>query len=201
MIPLMNTDEFWAWLAEQGDRLGCSPEPSLVDEIGDRLQTLRPGLSFELAMADPPLLSISAAGDASLFDLVREIVGHAPPSLPVRVVAFRQRGRVAGAALKLSNDRTLSSEDIWFRIDASGDDDAQLGLHVFVRDYPAEKQGSWQEAVYLLLDNALGEEDVVTKIAWIEWSPLPSNPERSRLRPLLDLPGAFDEALGRPPAS
>jgi hypothetical protein len=46
-----------------------------------------------------------------------------------------------------------------------------------------------------------GEEDVVTKIAWIEWSPLPGNPVHRGLRPLVDLPGAFDSALGRPPPS
>jgi hypothetical protein len=195
-MPRVSPVEFWTWLAAQEDRLGWPPESDLVDEIGDRLGTIHPGLEFELAKADPPLLSISAAGDPSLFDLVRDIVAHAPTSLPIGVVAFRQRGPIAGAVLNLPNGGSLSADDVWFRMENA--DEAEVGLHVYVRDFPAEGQGAWQEAVYLLLDNALGEEDVVTMITWIEWAPLPSDPGPQGLRPLEDLAAAFDLALGRP---
>jgi hypothetical protein len=197
----MTPDEFWAWLVAHDDGLRWPPNPNFVEAIGDRLHAIHPSLAFELAKAEPPLLSISAAGDRSLFELVHRIVSCAPASLAVHVVAFRQRGPVAGVALKLPNGGTLSSNDIWFRVERSDDSEADLGLHVFVRDFPAENQGAWQEATYLLLDNALGEEDVVTKIAWIEWAPLPHEPARRGLRPLADLPPTFDSMLGRPAAS
>ena len=143
-----------------------------------RLHAIHAGLALELANAEPPLLSISASGDRPLFELVHEIVSRAPEPLPVRVVAFRQRGPVAGSDVNLPNGSTLSSDGIWFRIEILADPELGLGLHVFVRDFPPEMQRPWQEAAYLLLDNALGEEDVATKIAWIEWAALPHDPAR-----------------------
>jgi hypothetical protein len=53
---------------------------------------------------------------------------------------------------------------------------------LFVRDFPDKNAGPVQEAVYLLLDNALGEFDVVTNIAWIEWRACPPNPRKRVLR-------------------
>jgi hypothetical protein len=54
-----------------------------------------------------------------------------------------------------------------------------LGLHLFVRDFPDDNAGELQNAIYLSLDNALGEFDVVTNIAWIEWGRLPPAPRHS----------------------
>ncbi len=92
----------------------------------------------------------------------------------------------------------MSSNDIWFRLEH---DERGLGLHLFVRDFPDDNAGEIQNAVYLLLDNALGELDVVTRIAWIEWASLPPAPATIALAPLSQLPLAFDHASGRAPDS
>jgi hypothetical protein len=185
----MSIAEFWSWLQTQ-DRLSqWPPDRALVDEIGDRLHAIDDGLEFELTRrGDSSELAISAAGNAELFALVRQIV-DAAPRLAISVVAFRQRGSVTGATLKLADGRRLSSSDVWFRIEH---DEQGLGLQLFVRDLPDDDPGEIQNAVYLLLDNALGELDVVTGIAWIEWAPLPPAPETIALAPLSQLPPAFD---------
>ena len=193
----MSPREFWTWFgAHEGLALRWPPASDFVEEIGERLREIHSGLAFELTRADPPVLAISASGDGALFDLVREIVACAPSLQFVRVVAFRQRGPVAGFALRYADGRTLSCDDIWFRLTAG---EKAVGLFVFVRNFPAENPGHTQENVYLLLDNALGEEDVVTRIQWIEWAPLPADPSLVGLHPLLALPDLLDQALGRPP--
>ncbi len=185
---------FWRWVQSQPALAAWPPDRALAEALGDQLRTIHEELAFEMTRRNSSTeLAISAAGDAELFELVREIVAAAP-RLPLSVVAFRQRGKVESAELKFRNGRILSSNDIWFALER---DDQGLGLHVFVRDLPDEEPGPLQNAVYLLLDNALGELDVVTNVAWIAWAPLPPAPEAEGLAPLTQLPHAFDAAMGR----
>ena len=184
---------FWSWLQAQKQLAMWPPDRALMAEIGARLHSLDERLGVELTRrGDSTELAISAEGNRELVDLVRRIVGAAP-SLPVSVVAFRQRGKVEAVTLEVANGRRLSPEDIWFRLERQPQG---LGLHLFVRDFPDEQPGECQNAVYLLLDNALGELDVMS-IAWIEWARLPPAPETVGLAPLGQLPLSFDLALGR----
>ncbi len=191
----MSIDLFWSWLAAQPDVSRWPPDGDLLERVGERLHALDAGLGFEVCKRDETIeLAISAAGIQERFGLVRELVAAAPSLPGISVVAFRQRGPVSSGALRLADGRKLSHEDIWFRLLRRG---TSVGLAIHVRDLPADRRGPLPDAVYILLDNALGELDVVTNIAWIDWAPLPQHPERAGLSPLTALPAAFDLALGR----
>ena len=192
---MSSAHEFWAWFAARAKSLTWPPPHELVDEIGERIHAIDPGLAFELSNSETIVLAISAAGMAELFERVEEIVAAAPAFDHVRVVAFRQRGKIADATLGLPDGGELSCDDIWFRVVTASD---PVELELYVRGFPAESPGQMQEAVYLLLDNALGEFDVVKHIAGIDWHELPKDPVRAALSPLKDLPAQFDRALKRP---
>jgi hypothetical protein len=184
--------DFWRWCAAQ-PLSEWPPDRALLDELGDRLHAIDDGLAFEMCARDGKVeLAISADGDRDRLDLVREIVAAAP-AMSIRVVAFRQRSPAAPYQLRRPDGSQLGSDDIWFAFER---DEQGLGLHLFIRDLPDDDDaGPLQSAVYLLLDNALGELDVVTQIAWINWEALPD--QRDGLAPLADLAPRFDTLLGR----
>ena len=71
----------------------------------------------------------------------------------------------------------------------------KIGLTVEYREYMNNSfkhfrlgngTGQMQNAIYLLLDNLIGEEDVAKKIDWIDWVPLEEESKDSLL-PLIEM--------------
>ncbi len=185
--------QFWTWFSAQ-EKLTWPPSHELLEKIGEKLKEIDPGLGLEISKDDNIVLAISASGDAGLFDLVQKIVASAPTSPGLRIVAFRQRGPVATYNVVQPDGHELSSADVWFSL---GKRPGAVELDLFVRDFPDTRPGQKQEDVYLLLDNALGELDVVKNIASIAWHKLPQDPAKAGLSPLVELPAKFDRALAR----
>ncbi len=128
----------------------------------------------------------------ALFDLVRHIVACSPTLSRIRVIPFRQRSAFGRYDVRDSDGLEISYEDVWFRLESSVEG---LGLRLFVRDLPPSNRGAIQDAVYLLLDNAIGEFDVAVNLAWIEWEPLSTLPSESDLLSLSSLARRFDSAM------
>lgn len=165
-----------------------------MEALGVRIQAIDPGLGFEFSFDNGIVMAISASGDSDLFDLVKAIVAAAPAFSHVQIVAFRQRGPVGAYKLRQPDGQELSGDDVWFRIVETQD---PIVLELYIRDFPVDSPGQKQNDVYLLLDNALGEFDVVKHIGGIGWYNLPDDPAGVGLLPLAQLPTEFDLALNR----
>ena len=68
---------------------------------------------------------------------------------------------------------------------ASSAEDLRTGIS------PAEDEGT-VAALFVLLDAALGEVDVATRIGPITWGRAPASPALAGLHPFRDLPEQFD---------
>jgi hypothetical protein len=66
-----------------------------------------------------------------------------------------------------------------------------MGVDVFVQGMRSENQEPYKSAAYLLLEAAVGELDLETKIGALEFKPAPEKPGLP-LKPLKDLPAALD---------
>ncbi|WP_163868730.1 hypothetical protein [Myxococcus eversor] len=70
----------------------------------------------------------------------------------------------------------------------------RVSLDLYIRGF-VQGEGERERfapAVYLMLDDTLGEYDVETKIGGIDFKALPESPEESGLRPLPELATVID---------
>jgi hypothetical protein len=204
-------ERFWEWFAAnsqrylQFDPAAAGDHAALFDELQARLNKVHRGLAFMIGVggddesAGRRELVISADGIKERFPAVERLVAAAPELPDWKIIAFRPRGDIDGT-IDIAGF-TMGPENLWFRIEP---DSGKVGLHLYIA--PVEGCEAADEAAdldaepvavacFLLLDNALGEYDVETKIGFIERHPLPEGPdgpEREGLRPFSEIPAAVD---------
>ena len=198
-------DGFWQWFAGAEARLraahdGRDSEPldlqEAVAEISDRLRRVHPELCFEFGRADDGVyeLILSAGGIRSLFPAVSALMQAAPQVPGWRVIAFRPRKdsdyRVCLGGL------TLEAEALWYRL-SPAEDHADLELHI--EGLTTESLEILGSAAFLMLDAALGEYDVATRIGAIDFEPLPDDPAAEGLKPITELRAEFDAFFPQTP--
>jgi hypothetical protein len=200
-LPLSRTDreqQFWRWFAANSERLkGLSSRDdrgnALIAEIDRELARVHHGLTWE---HDPKegVLVISADGNRKLFPAVQKLVAAAPSIPGWRIVGFRQRSLLGdGFSLEYSNYKVRFS-DPWFRLEPDG---TKVGVTLFLPHPQEADRQAIGSAAFLLLDMALGEYDVETKLGFVEWKPLPEQPTAQGLRPFKELPSAVDRLYER----
>jgi hypothetical protein len=187
---------FWAWLAENTERIHSRlpKEPSVIGaEIGRHFKESYPELTWEVSPTpNPPwVFCISADGRQELFPKVEEAVKAAPAALPGwKIQAFRPRGALT-AEIDMGG-QTLGYDDIWCEVSRSG---GGATITLRIRGLTPESTRALGGAALILLDNAVGEYDAVTKIHGLDCGPLPPDPQRSeRFFPLRELPAFLDGA-------
>jgi hypothetical protein len=191
---------FWRWFEEHEDELfrfdptNISERERLFDELVEQLAKCHDHLAFEFG---PPeqlcrQFVISANGDRSLFPVVLRLVGSAPKLKRWKVMAFRPR-QDPHMAVSV-NGITVSPEEVEFSLLSNG---VIAGIQVFIPGMTEDDMPRKQIA-YLLLDTALGEYDVETKLGLIEVLSPSSSTEAERF-PFSLLPEMFDELVASLP--
>lgn len=162
---------FWRWFGTHA--AGFRPDPATWGELPARLKAIHPGLAFEMG---PGEFIVSGDGIREHFPLVRKVVAEAPPVPGWRIIAFRQPKEAEEVRF---GPVTLRLDDVWFRTSEAGD------LDLYVRGW----NGSHDQlgATFVLLDNALGEEAVATRVGAIRHHALPEDPASRGLKPLREL--------------
>ena len=189
-------DAFWQWFLSAEPRLraahgngGMAELEAAVNEIGDRLNRVHPELCFEYGRADDGIfeLILSAGGIRSLFSAVSALKQAAPEVPGWRIIAFRPR-KASCAQVQLG-EAVLEPEGLWYRLTPDAD---QADLDLFVADLTPETLEGLGGAAFLMLDAALGEYDVATRIGAIDFDALPENPASLDLKPITALRADFD---------
>ena len=184
--------EFWDWFAANRERYANLAEVSdleaRLDEVGQQLHRVDKRLAFAFLSnpTDEREFIISADGDIEAFPVVESLVAAAPELGGWKIIAFRQRGD-AGAVIQIGAVE-LGPEQMWFALEKDGD---QVGLELYFGGI--ELSDEVAGAAFILLDVALGEYDVETKVGFVERHQLQPDADVTRLRPFEDLPAAFDE--------
>jgi hypothetical protein len=194
--------QFWQWLSENAQRLQSGLQgpdgSSLSREIADAFRASYPDLVWEISPADVPpwTFCVSADGDPDLFAAVLQAVKDAPQVSGWVVRAFRPRSGIAGR-IEIEG-QTLGPEDVWCAVRPL--DDGRIDLVLCIGGLTEETDDVLSRAALILLDDAVGEYDAVTRISELDRAALPTNPTASEnFFPLTSLPAFLDRLA--PPRS
>ena len=187
-----STQAFWKWFVANSRRymyLSESPDmENRLDEFQQQLNKIDERLAFEFLgnPTDHSELIISADGDSEAFPNVQSLVNAAPTIEGWQIIAFRQRGDTE-CAIKMG-DVDLGPEQMWFHLETDG---SKIGLNLYFGGI--ELTDEVANAAFILLDNALGEYDMETKVGFIERHQLQPEADVTRLQTFGKLPAAFDK--------
>ena len=189
-------EAFWAWFQENTAFLETYAEdtPTVIAAVGKRLDAVSRDLAFEMGQADDGVYEfiVSAEGIRAVFPKVIALTKAAPSIPGWRIIAFRPRKPGALGHVVRYEGAELGGSALWYR-NARQEDKLDLGLAI----EGVDKEGAhdWLGPVFLLLDAALGEYDVSTRIGVIDFEDCPSDPAAAGLSPLAHLAGEVDRTF------
>ncbi|HSY93541.1 MAG TPA: hypothetical protein VK812_19435 [Candidatus Binatus sp.] len=185
--------KFWKWFQAHDDDVFHFERnrQKVFEELAAQLRRVHSDLVFEFSSISEGRreFTVSAGGIRAAFPEVTALVHEAPPLPHWEVIAFRQRKDVPKIR---TGDKELDRDAVFF--DYVPVDD-KIDMTVFI---PGMADASTQDIVglktigYLFLDAVIGEYDVETKIAGIEFVDAAAFPERRRT-PLRELPDVVDK--------
>lgn len=186
--------QFWKWFAEKENELFDfeKNQEAVFDQIARQLQKIDPDLSFEIGPKnlDSREFIISASGLKRAFTAVQKLVAAGPNLQRWHVVAFRPRR--SPISIVEFRGKCAQPDGVQFCLLRK---DKSIGLRMFIPGY-SDADPDMKQIGYLLLDEALGEFDVETKIGLIQMLPFESS-EAGERYPLRDLPKMFDQLFGQ----
>jgi len=130
---------------------------------------------------------ISAGGIQSAFPVVIALYNAAPKLDRWNFIKFRPRREFADTSLKL-NGAEVAAKDISFALAPEG---SKVGITLYMKGYTATPDQTYEQIAYLMLDTALGEYDVETKVGAIAVKDATTD-DQVKKSPLKDLPSAVD---------
>jgi hypothetical protein len=183
---------FWKWFVANEDELFDfeKDQERVFNKLASKMRQIEPNLVFELGPKTPTGRDfvVSASGIKSAFPAITSLVGAAPKLDRWNIIAFRPR-RSPIMQLELKGKKA-DPESIQFSLIDNGEN---VGILLFLPDYQ-EQDITWREIGYLLLDEALGEFDVETKVGPIRFFAR-DNPVKEERFPLISLPEIFDRHI------
>jgi len=186
-------DEFWKWFEAHEDEMFHfeRKQEKVFDKLASRFRRVHPNLVFEFSSVSEGRREfiVSAGGIHSAFPEVTALVRAAPPLPRWQVIAFRQRQDIPEIRC---GDKALNRDAVFFDYIPAGD---KIDLLLFIpglAESSAEGVTGLKTIGYLLLDAAVGEYDVETKIAGIRFVDTSASPERRKI-PLRELPEVVDK--------
>jgi hypothetical protein len=187
-------EKFWNWFEENqetyySESVNLEVREKIFDELSENLKKVNEDLVFEFSPKhknNTVEFTISADGIKEIFPIVEKLIEKAPKLKNWKFNAFRQP--VPGDDFTINyGDLKIGYSDIFYR---SQTNNGKLGIELNIKNY--DGKGRTQNAIYILLDNLIGEYNVVTKIDWIEWVELKEN-EITGLKPLTELRKEIDK--------
>jgi hypothetical protein len=129
---------------------------------------------------------ISAGGLRAVFPEVAKLAAAAPFLPRWKITKFRPRRYTTGRLVL--GGLGVETNEVYWTAKSVG---AKFGLALFMARYRPTPKSLYEQIGFLLLDQALGEFDVETKLGSIQFAPLPS-PIPDALRPLEELSRLID---------
>jgi hypothetical protein len=161
-------DAFWNWFIQHEVELfNFDPDQEierekLFDELATQLQKVSRNLTFEFGPKGPTReFVISAAGIKSAFPAVVRLAEAAPGLDRWQITAFRPR-RAPVMTIEIG-DNSVDPRDVQFSLLNNG---KMAGIYLFIPGF-REDDVAFKQIGYLLLDEALGEYDVETRLGLI----------------------------------
>jgi len=185
--------DFWSWFVQHEAELFNFEvdQENIFDQLAFQLGKVHKDLTFEFGPKTVPReFVVSAAGIKAAFPAVVSLVGAVPPLEKWQVTAFRPR-RTLSNTVEFRGKR-VDPEDVQFTLLNNG---KMAGIYLFMPGFQ-ENDTDLKQIGYLLLDEALGEYDVESRLGLIEMLPYDARTEGERY-PLAELPRLFDQLTSR----
>lgn len=181
-------EHFWKWFQSNEDTLFNFEKnrEQTFDKLGAEMHRLNPSLTFEFGPIEDGKREfvISADGIKEAFPQV-EALYAAAPSLPRwKFVKFRPRRKPMDVEYEGISVRATSVTVQLIRNGQLAD------LTVFIPNYSEADHKAYMAIAFLILDGALGEYDVETRVGQITVESAPK--AQTQISSLQDLPKAFD---------
>ena len=190
-------EKFWDWFARHDEELfNFDPHDEvererIFGELISKLKNVDPDLAFEFGPNTPKReFVISAGGVRRAFPAVIALAQAAPPLVRWQVIAFRPR-RTPVNSLKFRG-KQVDPSGVQFSLLDNGN---IAGHRLFVPGF-RDGDADWMQVAYLLLDEALGEYDVETRLGLIKIHSIDAQTKEERY-PLSELPKLFDQLVSR----
>ncbi|HDP80280.1 MAG TPA: hypothetical protein ENN21_05490 [Spirochaetes bacterium] len=160
-------EKFWKWFMENDERLygvreGQEP---VIKELLVAIRKVHPDLTFEFGPVEAGNRSftISAGGLKEVAPAVEKLYAAAPKLSHWTFYKYRQRRPLQDVRLGKVN---LRPADVLVTIEEDG---PKAGLGVYIKGYKGKSDQQKIGAAFLMLDEALGEYDVMMKVGFIEF--------------------------------
>lgn len=184
--PKDSVADFWRWFEANSRRIKAGVERQdhelIIKKISEKLSKVDPGIVHEIGKSDDNTVELILSADG-LKDVLPAVLAlsRAAPELPgFRFTAFRPRW--PALQLEILN-RQVTGEDLRYRSEFDGE---KLDLLVFIEGDFTERERLM--VGFLMLDQALGEYDVMTGVGSISFE-AGAPPDA---KPLCDLASEFD---------
>lgn len=196
MTTSQREEEFWNWFVLHEDELFSfdsereGNREHLFDELASQLIKVDPDLCFEFGPSEMKReFVISADGIKRAFPAVVSLVKAAPALDRWKLIAFRPRR--APNVVEIQG-RRIDPSDVQFTLLDNG---KMAGINLFLPGF-REDEFAFKQIGYLILDEALGEYDVETRLGLIKMLSPETRTGGGRY-PLIELPKRFDSLVSR----
>lgn len=185
-------EKFWAWFQKNEEKIFYfeKDQENIFNELSLRMNKVNPDLTFEFGPVGDNgkrEFVISAGGIKSAFPFVESLYSSSP-SLK-RWVFIKYRPRRSPLQDIDYGGISVAVKNVKYKMFKDKD---KVGLIIFIEGYNKEQEIIYGNIGYLLLDEALGEYDIETKVGFIEFQGNDSK-YYERSQPLSELAEAFDE--------
>lgn len=161
--------KFWSWFEKNQNMLFNfeKDQERVFDKLAAAMRKVHPELTFEFGPIENGTREfvISADGLKDAFPAVEALFLSAPELSLWKFIKFRPRREVMTIQM---GDVKLNPSDLAVALEPDG---KKTGLTVFVKGYDETKKSQLLHVVYLMLDQAIGEYDMETKVGFIEMRP------------------------------
>jgi len=189
-------EAFWRWFSERADQYRAftvdSPDRErLFNELSKALNRVCRGLQFEFGAGEdgaPAELVISADGIRDRIPAVQALVASAPDMPGWKVLAFRSRKPLSDIQLQVGAG-TFDAEQLWYRLER---DQGQISADIYISGLGEADQDAANFVGFMMLDCALGEYDVMTRVGALSFQAAPEDPAAHGLKRFDTLPEEFD---------
>ncbi len=187
-------EKFWNWFTKNQETYYKEIEnieirEQIFDKLSNKLQKVQSDLVFELSPVHKNgvrVLTVSADGIKENFPSVIKLINNAPKIENWQFHAFRQR--IFDDEIELNfGEFKISYDDLYFKYQETK---RELGIELNIRNYNGKPE--MQNAIYILLDNLIGEYDTTIEIGWIDWKKLDEN-KIDKVIPILKLRDLIDK--------
>jgi hypothetical protein len=186
---------FWQWFEANDARIFDfeKDRDRIFDELQEQLHRVHPDLTFEFGPKQDGKREfvISADGIKEAFPAVSALANAAPVLPRWKITKFRPR-RDFQSPITL-NGLTISPQQVQFTIEPDGE---KVAITTFIEGYTPAERLRYGSVIYLMLDQALGEYDVETKVGAIEFKDKSAESKLVK-QPLSALPQTLDGMIKR----